>query len=435
MKAITYIVLLTGFVISAVSGFSGCTAGSGVSETSDSLTSPNTTADAETQKPEEGELYTPANSKHFEKYTDPQTGAVSYILKSRIAALQQAFYFTTNSMTDDGRYFWFLGYDYGGAPNAGLIDFKTDTIQMFYIRGATFSVPYMDPVTGELLYACSSGIYKAIPGTKGESVKICDIPQELQAYGNIRYYATHITLTPEKDEIFLDARCGNTFVAGSLKLETGEFTKWKEWDYCRNHAQFNPVDRNLVLIGEDYWSEIGSQAVNPIRTNSDGVFMRLWTLTRDGVETLWPPLDKQKATHEWWSADGTKIYYCRYLGANNGICSIDVKTGESRMVAPIPAWHGFSSRDDKLFVYDQCNTFYRGCESKVAIYDTATGKSLYIISKNPALATASNPYPHHIDPHPRFVAADKYIVFTTTVNGKPDVALAPAADLIQLMNK
>jgi len=37
---------------------------------------------------------------------------------------------------------------------------------------------------------------------------------------------------------------------------------------------------------------------------------------------------------------------------------------------------------------------------------------------------------YHIDPHPRFCIGEEYVVFTTTVRGEVDVALASVAELI-----
>ncbi len=38
---------------------------------------------------------------------------------------------------------------------------------------------------------------------------------------------------------------------------------------------------------------------------------------------------------------------------------------------------------------------------------------------------------YHIDPHPRFVSGDRYVVFTTTILGEIDVALVPVAALLE----
>ena len=37
---------------------------------------------------------------------------------------------------------------------------------------------------------------------------------------------------------------------------------------------------------------------------------------------------------------------------------------------------------------------------------------------------------YQIDPHPRFVSSDRYIVFTTVVRGEVDLAMVRVADLV-----
>ena len=48
-------------------------------------------------------------SKHpyFEEFIDPQSGVKSYILKEKVAQLQQNFYFSEIGLTDDNEYMWF----------------------------------------------------------------------------------------------------------------------------------------------------------------------------------------------------------------------------------------------------------------------------------------------------------------------------------------
>ena len=48
-------------------------------------------------------------SRHpfFETWTDPQTGAVSYILKERAAPIRRNFYFTNPGFSPDREYLWF----------------------------------------------------------------------------------------------------------------------------------------------------------------------------------------------------------------------------------------------------------------------------------------------------------------------------------------
>ena len=51
-------------------------------------------------------MKTPETSRHFEEWTDPASGVVSYVLKTHVAQQQQTFYFTNRSMTKDGQFLW-----------------------------------------------------------------------------------------------------------------------------------------------------------------------------------------------------------------------------------------------------------------------------------------------------------------------------------------
>ncbi len=372
------------------------------------------------------------SSRHFKKRCDPGTNAACYVLRTHVAAQQQTFYFVNPSMTDDCRYLWF----YCSFPPAmyrtlGLLDLELDEVRHFpeteFIAG-----PLVDLLTGDVLFGGHQGFFVRSPKPSEPLRKICDVPAELSKYGAPSSLGTHLTYSPDKKEIFVDARSGDRFIAGSLEIDSGKFTTWREWDYCRNHAQFNPVDRDLVLMAEDHFIDRAENRFHPIRCNENNEFMRLWTVRRGGGETMHPPLDAQRATHEWWSADGQKIYYCRYTleHGNNAVVRLDLAAGRHEVAAPVRAWHAFTSKDESFLVYDENGVFYRGTPSKVALYDMKTGKNLYIISHQPALAPKDRPSPYHLDPHPQLVGGERYVAFTTSVNGRADVALAPLAPLL-----
>ena len=46
-------------------------------------------------------------SAAFRPWTDPESGITSYLLHDRVAPLQQSFYFTNRSFSEDGAYLWF----------------------------------------------------------------------------------------------------------------------------------------------------------------------------------------------------------------------------------------------------------------------------------------------------------------------------------------
>ena len=65
--------------------------------------------------------------------------------------------------------------------------------------------------------------------------------------------------------------------------------------------------------------------------------------------------------------------------------------------------------------------------------NTENGKLIKIVTEMPENgATPENPNNYHIDPHPRFVCDEKYIVFTTTELGSVDLAIAVVDELKEL---
>ena len=52
-------------------------------------------------------MYTPETSRHFTKRIDPKSGMTYYILSTRVAPIQQGFYFVNSGADAAGRYLWF----------------------------------------------------------------------------------------------------------------------------------------------------------------------------------------------------------------------------------------------------------------------------------------------------------------------------------------
>lgn len=379
-------------------------------------------------------MFTCENSKHFEKHID-ESGAVYYLLKTHVAAQQNGFYFVAPCMDEHGRYLWFrCTFPPAMYSTLGVVDFIKDEVHHFPETQFFGETPTVDPLTGDVYYADACALYKRSPNPNVALEKICNLPSELyKRKARVYSAATHLTFSPDRSQLFLDSLTSKGDVLGALTLETGEFELWERPEYHTNHAQFNPVYPGIVLMAEEFdTNEDGSY--RSIRTSSDGVFMRLWTITKEEGRKLWAPLNLECATHEWWSADGKKIYYCKYnrRESNNGICAINYFTGEHKLMAPVKAWHGFSSADETLFVFDENDGFYRGCASRVGLYNAKTGKKVYINSQNPEINPKSDPSPYHLDPHPRFNAKEKYITFTTAVYGRPEVAIAKTEDIVEL---
>ncbi len=380
-------------------------------------------------------MFTPETSGHFVPYIDPVSHVTSYILNTHVAPLQQSFYFTNISMTDDGRYLWF----YCGFPPAGdasfgrsmgVVDFKEDTVTHFPEMMFLDASPMVDKETGELFFCNYDGIYARMPQPDAKLRRIWKMPDTMKT-GVCQRIATHLTYSADHTKFGVDIACGDNWFGGTVDIATGEYEEWYRRDYSFNHLQMNPADNDLLLIAEDYWSSKSTGEPHIIRTNAQGVYQRLWTLRRGETPVLWPPKDGQKATHEWWSRDGKYLYYVRH-GEISDVCRIDMASGDQESVVPTRAWHCHSNADDTLFILDENQEFWRGCESDVRFYNARTKKFVTVVTKNPSLFTRAEPCKYHIDPHPQFTAHDRYVAFTTTVMGRIDIALTPVAQLTEM---
>ena len=159
--------------------------------------------------------------------------------------------------------------------------------------------------------------------------------------------------------------------------------------------------------------------------DENGVYQRLWTVTRDGKKTNYAT-NNNFATHEWWSDYGKKIYYVN----DYGIQRLNLETGEHINVHESCPWHAFASKDESYFVfdeviYDKYKKWYRGISSKVVFYDAKSDKEIDIVSYMPDNGfTPDTQCEYHIDPHPRITDNENYIVFTTSELGGADLALS-----------
>ncbi|MGI5892972.1 MAG: hypothetical protein ACOX6P_00100 [Candidatus Merdivicinus sp.] len=376
-------------------------------------------------------------SIHFTPYTDPVSGVTSYILKNEVAPFQQSFYFTNPSMTLDGRYYWFYcAFPPAGDANYGrtlaVVDFLTDEVHHFPETQFLDGSPLVDVENGEIYWCNKYGVFKRTPNPADPVVRIAVLPPELSK-GTIHRIATHLTFSADKSELVFDAEIGNHWQLGSISLKTGEFHVWKNFDYCYNHAQFNPVDPDLILFAQDFWNDKADGTQYGIKQDETGRRTRLWTIRRGEEPVAWKSeYADGAATHEWWSADGKSIYY---VDGKYGAVKINMETGKYLDMHPGGTWHAHSSKDEKYFVGDVMHrqndgSWYRGCASTVNFYNYETGKQVDIITENSSLYRPEEPCVYHMDPHPQFLCNDRYIAFTTTVFGKVTAGITVAEDLI-----
>ena len=381
-------------------------------------------------------MKTVKTSRLFERKQDKISGVPYYILTEKKCAYQQGFYFVNNSITLDGRYLWFYTaespvYD-ASLRNMGYVDFLTDEVVICHDIIIDDTSPYVDPQTGTVYYTKGASVYMREPGKDKAAKKLCTVPFG----GYIRTIASHLTPLSDGKSFLLDIQrynFGN--IQGTINIETGEFTEWSRCDHQTAHGQINPKNDALGLFAYESHVDLATgKKVFGVPIDENGVYQRLWTITADGVRTCYPARDNY-ASHEWWSADGKKIFYVNDFG----IQRLDLTTGEHICVHECYPWHAHTTKDENYYVFDEKvldrydRKWFRGCPAAVKFYNRITNKEIAIVTEMPENGfSPSNQCTYHIDPHPRFTDDEKYIVFTTTELGGVDLAVAVVDELVAL---
>jgi hypothetical protein len=213
---------------------------------------------------------------------------------------------------------------------------------------------------------------------------------------------------------------------GEIPIDGTPVRVWQKFNRCHNHGQFNPTDPDLQLIAQD-----GS--THPVTGESYGIDNRMW-LIRAG-EPAFPIFPKRGSTmqgHEWWSADGERVWYVHY---HHGIECVDIKNirpGMKEDPEPTFAWslphasHAHADSQERWIVADCLPP--EESESCVLFHDRETGRTTPIASFMPYLSSGMSKY--HIHSHPQFCLNDEYICYTTLVLGQVDVAFVSVRHLL-----
>jgi hypothetical protein len=366
-----------------------------------------------------------AHSSLFNPWKDPGADVTIYLLAQKVAPVQEAFYFVNNSMSDDGRYLWFYcAFPPSGSANQGrtlgVVDFEAQEVRAFPETQFNSASPWVDPASGEVYWCMGDTIWQRGPGARDETRRVNSLPKEIVQNRPVHRLATHLTRSADGREFFVDAAVGLGYIFGSLPVNGGDFQFWQRFDRNYNHAQFNPQDPDQVVFAQENHTD----PITGIHTRYDD---RLWMMRRG--EKPRPVLPTPtRVTHEWWDAGGKHVWCIR---GREGVWRVAIENGD---VEEIPwkggTWHSHCTQDGMYFIGDANEQFYRGCPSTVNFLNRRTQREARLAS-NPEMPgiTGAN---YHIDPHPRFCGAEQYVVFTTTVRGEVDLAIAPTRLLIDI---
>jgi len=213
----------------------------------------------------------------------------------------------------------------------------------------------------------------------------------------------------------------------SVDLRTGAVKTLVSSTDWMNHLQFSPTDPTLFMYAhEGAWHQVD----------------RIWTIRTDGTENKLMhqrTMQMEIAGHEWWGADGKKIWYQLNLprGVPNSafIASLNLETGERVWYHQDPealSIHHNVSPDGKMFCGDgnKGNPWIVLCQPVDNPDDHTKGANLirggYLKSEklvNMSKTAIHGAHNYLLEPNPSFTPDQKYIVFRSDIFG-PTYAFA-----------
>lgn len=371
---------------------------------------------------------------YFERWEDPESGIVSYLLKERVAPIQQTFYFTNSSVSRDENWLWFYA---GFPPNRqqmlGCVSLDPDrpSIRCFPQAGFVPASPMVAP-DGDAAYFCmGNSVYKIT--LDGKVDVVCTLRRDYVRYRHLGRLATHLTLSADGKYFLLDGDLGNFWWIGIGDIATGEIKVLKEFCSHHDHAQFSPTDPDLFLIPEDHWND----KITGQRFHIDH---RLWLMNVQ--QTRYEPVSgsdwyghNSNVTHEWWSKDG-RVCWVDY---SRGAFECDAYTLKQTHVWKRSLCHAHCSSDRRYWCADENPYKWATQPVQIIHYDRQTGREQAIVTAMPQPIVAENLYrleppycsrdTYHLDPHPHFSPRDNWVVYTSMARGQVDVALCPTTPL------
>lgn len=369
-------------------------------------------------------------SKHpyFEEFIDPQSGVKSYILKEKVAQLQQNFYFSEIGLTDDNEYMWFQCMNWPAEfIYLGVMSMNPEKpfIRAFPAAGihGPSCKPNVIPGTHDAVFSVGKTLYRV--DIEGNITKVLEIDEDFLQGRTVERLSTNTSFNADGELVALDMRiAGKTYVAtGNLK--TAEIKMIHKFKSHYTHAQFSPVEPELMLIDQDWEIEADTGE----RFDID---QRMWLM--DTGCTKFEPVLPEKwfrhgsiICHDFWSQDG---WLC-WPDFEDAVYEYNVETKELSKVWDNIMCH-VHTNDRKFWVGDASPYKWGLKPCRVIFFDRESGQEVDIFSAMPKPKFVSGGI-YHLDPHPQFSRDGKNIISMTTVrNGEVDISITPVEPLVKL---
>ncbi len=401
-------------------------------------------SDAVTQQPQGSAIATKAEPPT--RWIDPDTG--HRIIRLTREPGSDSFYFNNNSFTPDGTK---MAYT---RPN-GISVLNLATLQSTQVVTGSVRTIVVGQKSSNLFYSRATEdrnirtLWQVNLDT-GESRKLADLPRRANvsainadetlgagtyiegdanaggAYDGTapsgRISDTNLGEPINKGEMMarrLAAKLPMTLF--TIDLRTGKITKLLEHstDWL-NHLQFSLAHPDLLMYcHEGAWQQVD----------------RIWIIRTDGSHNQLVhkrTMEAEMAGHEWWSADGDKIYFQLHLFRFRGgswIASYNVKTGERVWLSyssDQSSIHDSSSPDGKVFCGDGDRhspwifLFHPVLVGSEGTLGTKLIKGGYVKSEKLVNMSKQN---YRLEPNAFFTPDMKYVIFRSNRFG-PDYVFA-----------
>jgi len=357
-------------------------------------------------------VFDPGEASEFEAWTDPESGVTSHIFDPDGMTGTRA-YPSGDVATSDGSSLWLQGNDSERGWQPVVLDTESGTLETVPEFGPgdeairdqpARGAPVVDPDTGTAYAVVGDTVRKRTPGgdcaVVGSPTAVVD--------PSVSVPPQQPTLSADGERLSLTLDSGRQSFVGAMALDPGRFDDWQSFDAPHGHAQFSPADPNLLLVTRNPWQ---GDPESESRENS----LRLIRESL-GARPL-SNLSKGRYHRVFWSGDAASLWV---VDARHGLGVLDVQTAFFEWVWAGSCSGGAVSGDDRQLVRTthrddgqrrlECSR--RNRDSSVAIVSAMPGSVDGISSGSP-----------------RFVCEHRSLMYTTTVRGEPELALASVRGL------
>jgi oligogalacturonide lyase len=364
------------------------------------------------------------------EFKDPQTGARILHLSKGLTPAAGVIYFTQDCITPDSRYSLVRDLKPAAGHTAGLMyryDFQTGELVKLTDRMTKNQV--LVPKSGNLYYTSDND--RAIYVTNIHDLKtrkVADMPADVACSGGVtvncdetRVVGTGTLLSEHRGEAVLTTApnhgpvFGDTFARHDTNLllaadiRTGKVTELQRINTWLGHTQFSPTDPNLLMYcHEGPWAKVD----------------RIWLL-RIGDQSE-PQLvlkrteEGEIAGHEFWSSDGSTVWYDHSYRKTPGKHFLEGKNLAMGKITRYPitsefrSIHYTQSPDGKFFVGDGGAVKADPAKQGMFILVPEGGRlrpiKLCDMERNNYAAA---------EPNPHFAPDQHWVLYTATLHGTP----------------